>query len=308
MLKRKIQSRGTALFLEEAEVHRRLAQEVPLIGANEEELGELFKWSSGNGSEQDHPDLQTYCMFIGHARSGHSLVGSLLDAHPDIAIAHELHVLRLLEAGFAERQIRRLILENSRFHARYRRRWGRYRYEVPGQWQGRYRYLRVIGDKRARESGRLFACAPELLDRLQKHIRLAIRYIHVVRNPFDNIATISIKHEKTLNEAITEYFLLCRTVRWVRREVGEESVFEMRHEDLVASPVPELARLCAFLGVSAPDEYLAACAGIVFPAPRLSRGTVAWTQSAIDRVRREGSQYNFLRRYGFYPEGITQAL
>ena len=38
--------------------------------------------------------LERFCLFVGYPRSGHSLVGSLLDAHPDIAISHELHVLR----------------------------------------------------------------------------------------------------------------------------------------------------------------------------------------------------------------------
>ncbi len=33
--------------------------------------------------------VETYCMFIGYPRSDHSIVGALLDAHPNIVIAHE---------------------------------------------------------------------------------------------------------------------------------------------------------------------------------------------------------------------------
>jgi hypothetical protein len=40
--------------------------------------------------------VRSFCLFIGYPRSGHSLVGSLLDAHPDIAIAHEVNVLGLV--------------------------------------------------------------------------------------------------------------------------------------------------------------------------------------------------------------------
>ena len=43
--------------------------------------------------------IQLYCMFVGYPRSGHSLVGTLLDAHPDIVIAHELDALRHIRAG-----------------------------------------------------------------------------------------------------------------------------------------------------------------------------------------------------------------
>ena len=42
--------------------------------------------------------LRSFCLFIGYPRSGHSLLGSLLDAHPDIAIAHEVNALGLVVA------------------------------------------------------------------------------------------------------------------------------------------------------------------------------------------------------------------
>jgi hypothetical protein len=34
------------------------------------------------------PDVHAFCLFDGYSRSGHSLVGALLDAHPKITIAH----------------------------------------------------------------------------------------------------------------------------------------------------------------------------------------------------------------------------
>ena len=33
-------------------------------------------------------DVERVCLFIGYQRSSHSLVGSILDAHPEAAIAH----------------------------------------------------------------------------------------------------------------------------------------------------------------------------------------------------------------------------
>jgi hypothetical protein len=41
--------------------------------------------------------IQTYCMFVGYPRTGHSLIGSLLDAHPRVVIAHELNALKALD-------------------------------------------------------------------------------------------------------------------------------------------------------------------------------------------------------------------
>src|SRR5213594_4458109 len=105
-----------------------------------------------SNSEEIFGDLQTYCMFIGYPMSGHSLIGALLDAHPNIVIAHELDVLRHIEEGFNKRQIYDLLLENSQISAEAGRVSGRksnvYSYAVPNQWQGRFEKLRVIGDKK----------------------------------------------------------------------------------------------------------------------------------------------------------------
>ena len=59
-------------------------------------------------------DIETYCMFIGYPRTGHSLIGSLLDAHPRIVIAHELDAVNLFKRGFSRNQVFHLLLENSK--------------------------------------------------------------------------------------------------------------------------------------------------------------------------------------------------
>ncbi len=38
-------------------------------------------------------DLERFWSFIGYPRSGHSLIGSLINAHPDVVVCHELDTL-----------------------------------------------------------------------------------------------------------------------------------------------------------------------------------------------------------------------
>ena len=38
--------------------------------------------------------VETFVSFIGFGRSGHSFIGAVLDAHPNIVIGHEFHVLQ----------------------------------------------------------------------------------------------------------------------------------------------------------------------------------------------------------------------
>lgn len=38
----------------------------------------------------DFASVRTFVLFVGYPRSGHSLIGSIMDAHPNIIIAHEV--------------------------------------------------------------------------------------------------------------------------------------------------------------------------------------------------------------------------
>jgi hypothetical protein len=236
-------------------------------------------------------------MFVGYPRSGHSLSGSLLDAHPDMVIAHELDALRLVAARVDRDRLFSLILANDRAFTGRGRRWEGYTYEVPGQWQGRVRRLRIIGDKKAGMSAFRLGRRPELLTRLQQVVEVPVHLVHHVRNPFDNIATLSTRHGWPLGSTIELYFSLCATVGWCRSEVGSDQWIDVRHEDLVASPRPALGRLCRFLGQEPDDGYLDACAAMVFDSPRRTRDQVHWTAHDVARVQRGVERWDFLAGY-----------
>jgi hypothetical protein len=42
-------------------------------------------------------DVKAFLLFIGYPRSGHTLIGSLLDAHQNMAVANEYNVLKHLK-------------------------------------------------------------------------------------------------------------------------------------------------------------------------------------------------------------------
>jgi hypothetical protein len=77
----------------------------------------LVSFWGGLANKTSFDQVENFCMFIGYPRSGHTLVGSLLDAHPNIILADELNALKFIEAGFSERQIFYLLLRNSRRRA-----------------------------------------------------------------------------------------------------------------------------------------------------------------------------------------------
>ncbi len=242
--------------------------------------------------------VEAYAMFIGYARSGHSLLGSLLSAHPDIVISHELDALRYVRLGFGRDQLFRLILEkDAQFTSRHRRSSG-YQYVVPEEWQGRIQNLRVIGDKKAANSSKRLSRDPALFGRLQKTVGVPVRIIQVTRNPYDNISTLARKNGDNLEQAIDRYFRYCSRIERIR-EVAGENIWHVRQEDLIADPHGSLRDTCVFLGVEARDEYLRNCAQIIFPSPRRTRSQAPWRDELIDRVRQEVEKYPTLRGYSF---------
>jgi hypothetical protein len=286
---------------DEATAAARLRREQPLFGDSAEEIRALLPIARREAPARaaDFAAVSAYCMFIGYPRSGHSVVGSLLDAHEHVLIAHELNALKFVEAGCTRAELFWLLAENSRRFAQHGRQWGDYRYEVPGQWQGRYSTLQVIGDKKGGSSSMLLARQPGLLEALRRVVPERLCLIHVTRNPYDNIATMARKDTRDLGKAIRLYFELCAVNRRVAADAGAGSVLHLRSEELIADPAAALRRLAAFLGVGAPADWLAACAATVAPSPHRSRDAIPWPAPARARVEAGIAEFDFLHGYRF---------
>lgn len=286
--------------ISDAEISARAATERPLFGASPGEIAALHRWSAAARPLPADDPLPVFVLFIGYPRSGHSLIGSLLDAHSDVAIAHELDVLRFMADGFRRDQILSLIIENAARIARVGRRWGPYDYRVPGQWQGRIRHLRAIGDKKGGATTTRIAVDPTALDRLIALLAMPIRAIHCVRNPFDNVATIARRHYPDaidpLAMAIQRYAGLVRANAAILRRLAAGAL-TIRHEEVVADPDRSLRRLAEHVGVEAHPEWLAAAAARITDAPRRSRAEIDWPTSHRDAVERLIAEFDFLAAY-----------
>jgi sulfotransferase family protein len=251
-------------------------------------------------------ELRSFCLFIGYPRSGHSLLGALLDAHPDVAIAHGTNVLRLIAEGAGDRTelIRGLVGSAA---ADAERKGGRratgYSYAVPGQWQGQVRVLRVVGAKAGEKATVRIGRDPRDLARLRRLVRAPIRLLHVTRNPFDMIARMALitkggKPERTIAGA-TKF--TARLARINARTIGEQrdDVLTVRHETFVRDPRSELRRIAGFLGVEPEPDWIEACAALVFPSPKLARDLAAWTPEERAAVEQLITEYDFFDGYSW---------
>lgn len=270
-----------------------------LISSVNTKLRYLKSFYKGFEYEKNFTSIERYCMFIGYPRSGHSLVGSLLDAHPNIVIAHELDALRYVKEGFNKKQLFYLLLEKSQRFTEAGREWTGYSYAIPYQWNGRYRELKVIGDKKGGASTQQLAKNPELLQALKETIEVDLKIIHVIRNPYDNISTMSKRIGQSLAKGIEDYFFLCKTVANIREKINQEDWIDVRLELLIDNPEYWLAKLCQFLGQEPPSDYLSDCASIVYKSPRNTRNEAPWTHELIQRVKNEMEKYPILNGYTY---------
>lgn len=244
-------------------------------------------------------NVRTLLLFIGYPRSGHSLVGSLLNAHRSIVVAHELHALWYLDRGFSAEELFALIWRRDRWFGRHGRQWTEFNYTVPGQWQGRSDRLEIIGDKKGDGVTDLLHFYPGALQTALGRLGRRIRIIHTVRNPYDNVATMARRTGDPLSACIERHRNRVALNNELIERYGEELIVTVRHEDLIADAKGELRRMAAFLGVEVSEEYLEACRGIIYDSPNPSRHGAKWSEEDRRGVERIIRRTPFLKGYEF---------
>ena len=239
--------------------------------------------------------VTAFCLFVGYPRSGHSVVGAMLNAHRHAVISHELDAPRLILAGCDRDELyARILARAAWFNLRGNR--SNYRYQIPNRWQGRFATLRVVGDKAGGWVTQSLRKHADLLQRIRHTAGAPVRLIHVVRNPYDNIAAISRWHRMSLDESIEFYFSHCETTSPLAER---DDVITVRHENLIRAPKETLSDVCEHLGLAADEHYLAECASVVFERPTGSRHRVGWTPAQVAGVERRARAFAFLDGYQF---------
>ena len=154
---------------------------------------------------RDFKSVKKLLLFVGWPRSCNSFVGSLLDGHPHMVIGDEFGLLRHLQAGQLNMSRESILKELyysswcgsvSGLRARAEHAKG-YSLIFTDLLQGKYEdHVDVIGDKFGGGVSKDFTAHSEAfvdtLRELRKTLDIPIYAIRVVRNPFDNIATIAL--------------------------------------------------------------------------------------------------------------------
>ena len=271
--------------------------------------------------------VKTYVFFVGISRSGHSIVAALLDSHPHIVISNELDVF---DCVLNDSSVSKSSLFNRIWNQSFRKarttlhNTGKgYSLAIDGMYQGTYQsYVDVIGDKHGGRAAKAFLADDELfknrLHKLRTLVKLPIKVIHVIRNPYDNIATIAIyrhfnqkradismakKSNKTirikpelLDKATGYYFNLYRGAEVMRQQFNLD-IMDVHGKDLIANPKVIINKMCDFLQASCSDDYLNIVSRKIFSSESKTRYNVVWPDEQISKIKENILKYDGLRQY-----------
>lgn len=284
-------------------------------------------WRQGRRRPLDLRRVEGFLQFVGFPRSGHSLIGAILDAHPEAMVAHELDALGLIEAGVGRRALYRLIQANAEAFAADGRHWNGFCYAVPEARGRPAQPPRLIGDKKGDWVARRILDNPRLLDRLRHWAPEPAKWILVTRHPLDNIATMSLRKGRTYDrlrigtagsdfrtalqaaqadgrvpatvqdDMIADYRRLCAGVACLKRQTDPDHWYELAYERFVAEPEAAIAELLRFTGLPADPDFLADAASIVRAGKGRSRDTIGWAAGQQEAVAEIVASYDFLAPY-----------
>ncbi|KAL9967159.1 hypothetical protein ACROYT_G025332 [Oculina patagonica] len=157
-----------------------------------------------------------------------------------------------------------------------------------------------------------------IFEEIEQSVQVPIKFIHVTRNPFDNIATMMLRatdsrdavreegekidNKEKLDAEIKKYFNMAASNQRIRERYGD-AVLDIPGHDTVLRPRETLQRLCDHLGVTCSEDYIEKCSKILFGNPSVTRHTVVWTEGQKEHVTKMMKSYPFLKEYSFdkYP-------
>lgn len=244
-----------------------------------------------------------YVIFVGFGHSGHSLLGALLDAHPNAAVANELNVLkqmRTLALSFDD--LWRLTLGCSS-HNQHGTAWTNtgYQYLVDGGSHGTVVDPKVVGDKKGGGTARMIDSDPAIWETLVNQAAGHLRVVNVLRHPLDMLAAAAyrrgIQPDKTSADRIITN---ANAVLKSRQSVPTAHGLTFHHEAFLAAPKAQLRELCSFLGLTASDDYLNACVKGVRTRANQRRFSVDWSSDLLTYFEKALSQPELAALFSAY--------
>lgn len=239
--------------------------------------------------------IKQFVMFVGHAHSGHSLIGALLDSHHLAAISNHVNVPKLLvDHQLNKQQLMKVVL----YHALQNNSddsWVNtgYSYQTQDGHQGTVTHPVVLGDKQGGASTRILMMHPQVMTQLQDMFADKLKVIFVYRNVFDNIAAFAhYMKEEVSGKPTQRYFENLQTSLEFRAVLNEKQWYQLSHEDFIEAPQQNLKDLFDDLQLGYDEEMINNSTSIVNKKPHQRHKTIQWSQSLIKQINHKMQSFH----------------
>ena len=279
--------------------------------------------------------VERFVVFMGYPRSGHSFLTSVLDAHPNIVISinYYLHqkctAARHKSGGNLFRD--KLSLFNDLYKTSYvsakcglrsdiKARKG-YNLNIEGQLQGSFRQLRIIGDGAVNlmkdKNNEMETCVKQMIDTLD----MAVTGIHVVRNPFDMIATAMLYELSSVEgtkvqqtkvqpnmhiqmKSANKIFRYASIVVQLKK-IRNFKVLDIHIEEFIKDTKTSINKLCSGLDIPCSQEYIESCYEKSYKNVVRTRDRIEWNPDVIEYISEQMTNYSFFQGYTFQNDYYT---
>ena len=289
-------------------------------------------------------DVKTFLYFIGFPRSGHSIVASFIDAHENAIIGDEFNFFNEAMGGKrlnTKRDIVEAIWESSWLASNGGSRNNSdkgYNLGVAGLHKKPKRKLKLVGEKSGSLTLQAYRKYPNRFKKLLRSMEdkgFEVKTLLVSRNPFDNIATmtmyeyigteISSEGDEKYRGRLTQFLKrrnICGTsassrplnmTGALRRAANQyrnlitlldafitdvkPQLFVLHISELIEDPYSTMKKLCSFLAIQCDGTFLEAIAKHTFDTESRSRFKVEWNFKIHNWVYNLNNKYPHFYKY-----------
>lgn len=244
--------------------------------------------------------VKSILIFVGHAHSGHSLIGALLDAHPKITIANEANIAKLIKDHkyLTANDLMSILISGASNNIKSSA-WHNtgYSYKVSKSQQGKTHSPVVLGDKKGGGNVRVIRQNPHLLEDLSILFTDRLKFVQVVRNPYDNIAALSHYWGEPLHyRHVERYFENAETCDWIEKS-GFGSFYRLMFSDFIKNPVSEYIKLLNYLDITFDINEIERYLSIVKKTENKRSLNQQWPEGLKKEIQAKAETFSFLEKY-----------
>ena len=249
-----------------------------------------------SANQQSFCDFKSFCLIIGNSRSGSTILGSIVDAHPNAIVANETMASQVFWRGLSKSDILGEIIENSSANFQSGRQSEEYQYQI-GAAPDSKSAVYVYGDKIWNPATLLLHGDYDLISGLEKTLEAKVVLIASIRNPFDTIATMHKRSKAPIEDRIRWFFMHCDALAAIEAKMIKSNFLISYHEQLIDCPDEEISRISRALMLPFDHQHLKNVDRLLYRRPSNSRSSIEWTMAEVDQILERMQRFPFLSIY-----------